>query len=64
MTRRLRVRLGANVHTFAGATIPDDRIVQLTEHEAAAALRDRVTRNSVEVLGWVESETEEERPPD
>jgi hypothetical protein len=64
MSRRLRVRFGENVHTFGGATLPDDRIVELTEHEAAAFLRDRVSRSSAEVLGWVESDAEEERPPD
>jgi hypothetical protein len=64
VTRRLRVRFGDNVHTFGGATIPDDRIVELTEHEVAAVLRERASRNSIEVLGWVESDAEEDRPPD
>jgi hypothetical protein len=63
MTRRLRVRLGENVRTFGDATIPDDRIVELSDEEAAAFLRDRRTRNSVEILGWVEDSLEEARPP-
>ena len=62
MTRRLRVRLGENVRTFGDAHIPDDRIVELSEEEAAAFLRDRGTRNSVEVLGWVDDDPKERSP--
>src|SRR5918994_5932522 len=54
MTRRLRVRLGESVRAFGGGAIPKDRIVELSEEDAAAFLRDRRTRNSVEVLGWVD----------
>ena len=63
MARRLRVRLGENVLAFGGASIPDDRIVELREEDAAAFLRDRGTRKDVEVLGWVDDQPEEERPP-
>ena len=60
--RRLRVKLGQNVHSFGGAAIPDDRIVELSEEEAAAALKDRATRNSIEIIGWVESQPEKDPP--
>jgi hypothetical protein len=63
MNRRLRVRLGENVHTFGDAAIPEDRIVELTKEDAAAALRDRHTRNDVEILGWVDDDSEEDYPP-
>ena len=62
MTRRLRLRLGENVHSFGDAIIPDDRVVELTEEDAAAFLRDRSTRSSVEVLGWVDECSDEEHP--
>jgi hypothetical protein len=61
VTRRLRLRLGENVRTFGDASIPDDRIIELSEEDAAAFLRDRRTRSSVEVLGWVD-DPDEERP--
>jgi len=56
------VRLGENVHSFGDAPIPDDRIVELSEEDAAAVLHDRHSRNSVEVLGWVDDDPEQERP--
>jgi len=59
----LRVGLGENVLALGGASIPDDRIVELREEDAAAFLRDRGTRKDVEVLGWVDDQPEEERPP-
>jgi hypothetical protein len=46
--------LGDNWHAFGGLTIPDDRVVEVTEQEAAAFLRDRSSARSVEVLGWVD----------
>jgi hypothetical protein len=63
MTRRLRLRLGENVRTLGDASIPEDRIVELSEEDAAAFLRDRSARSSVEVLGWVDDHPHEERPP-
>jgi hypothetical protein len=62
MTRRLRVRLGESVRAFGGGAIPEDRIVELSEEDAAEFLRDRRTRNSVEVLGWVDDQPEDELP--
>jgi hypothetical protein len=59
--RRLRVKLGENVHSFGGSAIPDDRIVELSEDEAAA-LKDRATRNSIEIVGRVESQPEKDPP--
>jgi hypothetical protein len=45
-------------------TIPDDRIVELSEEAAAAFLRDRRSARTVEVLGWVDdSELDEDLAP-
>jgi hypothetical protein len=63
MTRRLRLRLAENVHSFGDVSIPDDRIVEISEEDAAAFLRDRSTRSSVEVLGWVDDHPDEEHSP-
>ena len=35
-------------------TLPDDRVIELSEEEAAAFLRDRSSARTVEVLGWVD----------
>jgi hypothetical protein len=43
--------LGDGWHTYGGATIPDDRIVEVSEEEAAAFLKDRRSARGVEVLG-------------
>jgi hypothetical protein len=51
--------LGDGWHTYGGATIPDDRIVDVTEEEAAAFLKDRSTARTVEVLGWVDEQGED-----
>jgi hypothetical protein len=57
------VRLGENAFVLVGDyTIPDDRIIELDEAEAAALLRNRNHRDVVEVLGWVEEGRQEERP--
>jgi hypothetical protein len=63
VTRRLRVRLlGNGWQTFGGAAIPDDRIIELSEEEAAAFLKDRRSARRVEVLGWVERESTDVEP--
>ena len=54
MTRRLRVRLGDGWRSFGGATIPSDRVIEVSEEEAAVFLRDRSSARKVEVLGWVD----------
>ena len=63
MRRRLRVRLlGDGWHTYGGATIPDDRVVEVSEEEAAAFLKNRSVARTVEVIGWVDEQSEEGEP--
>jgi hypothetical protein len=62
VTRRVRVKLGPNVHAYGGGSIPDDRIVILPEAEAAAALRDRHMRGQIEFIEYVEDHTHTEAP--
>ncbi len=62
VTRRVRVKLGPNVHAYGGWSIPDDRIVILPEAEAAAALRDRHIRGQIEFIEYVEDDTHTEAP--
>jgi len=65
MARRLRVKLGENVRSFGVARIPEDRIVELSEEDAARFLRDRRSRDSVKVLGWVNDDPDRNpRVPD
>jgi hypothetical protein len=54
--------LGDSWRTFGGATIPDDGVVELSEEEAAAFLRDRRSARTVEVVGWVGDEAQETEP--
>jgi hypothetical protein len=54
------VKLGENVRSFGVARIPEDRIVELSEEDAARFLRDRRSRDSVKVLGWVNDDPDEE----
>jgi len=49
--RKVRLRLlGDQWHAFGGAKIPDNREIVVTEAEAAAFLKDRRMRRSVEVI--------------
>ena len=65
MTRRLRVRwLGDNWHAFGGLAIPDDRVVEVSEEDAAWFLRQRGSARSVEILGWVNDQANEQADPD
>jgi hypothetical protein len=58
MPRRLRVRLlarpGSAWHTYGGGAIPEDRVIELSEADAARFPRDRGAARSVEIIGWVE----------
>lgn len=62
MARRLRVRLldrpGASWHAYGdSAELPDDRVIDLSGADAARFLRERGAAGSVEILGWVETDT-------
>ena len=54
MTRRARLRLlGEGWISYGGATIPDDRIIEVSEEEAAHFLRHRGSTRRVEFLEWI-----------
>jgi hypothetical protein len=53
------VKLGPSVFGYGGLQIPEDRIVVMTEAEAAAALRDRGGRDSITFIEYVEEEGSE-----
>jgi hypothetical protein len=52
--------VGENWLEYGGAVIPDDRVVEVSEAEAAALLRDHGSARSVEVLGWVDDHAQSE----
>ena len=58
--------LGDGWRGYGGYEIPDDRVIVITEAEAAAFLRDRGTARTVEILGWVDAPdvSESHRQPD
>jgi hypothetical protein len=56
VTRKVRIRLGEGAHAFGGATIPDDRIIVITEVEAAKLLRNRDLRHHIEVVDVFEDD--------
>lgn len=65
MTRRIRLKLlGQGWSAFGGGTIPEDRIVEIPEADAAAFLRDRSAARKVEILGWVEENSEDAHAQD
>jgi hypothetical protein len=54
MARRARFRLlGDHWIAYGGGTIPEDRIIEVSEEEAADFLRHRGSARSVEFLEWV-----------
>lgn len=64
MGRWVRLKLlGDGWHTYGGATIPDDRIVEISEKDAANFLRHRGSARSVEFLGWVDDHAETDDEP-
>jgi len=55
MARRARLRLlGNGWIAYNGATLPDDRVIEVTEEEAANFLRERGSARSVEFVCWVD----------
>jgi hypothetical protein len=63
MARRVRLRLlGDGWFAYGGAEIPEDRVVEVPEAEAAELLRDRSSARRVEVLGWVDNDGEKDPP--
>lgn len=61
MERRVRLKLlGEGWHAYGGATIPEDRIIEVSESEAAEFLRHRGSARRVEILGWVDDEERSE----
>jgi hypothetical protein len=54
VTRRARLRLlGEGWISYGGATLPDDRIIEVSEEEAAAFLRHRGSARRVEFVEWI-----------
>jgi hypothetical protein len=54
MARRARFRLlGDDWIAYGGDAIPEDRIIEVSEKEAAEVLRQRGSARSVEFLEWV-----------
>jgi hypothetical protein len=47
--------LGDGWRGLGGYVIPHDKVIVITEAEAAAFLRDRGSARSVEVLGWMDA---------
>lgn len=63
MAGRARLRLlGNGWIAYGGYTLPDDRIIEVTEEEAANFLRQRGSARSVEFLCWVEDSDDAEKP--
>ena len=61
MTRRVRLRLlGDGWHAYGGAELPEDREIVVTEAEAAAVLRERSMRHSVEVVEVFEDDADDD----
>jgi hypothetical protein len=65
MARRLRVRLldraGSSWHAYGDSTeLPKDRVIDLSEADAAQFLRNRGASRSVEILGWVDDDSDDE----
>jgi len=55
MSRKLRVRLlGDDWIPYGGHDIPEDRIIELPEADAARYIREAGTRK-VEILGWADA---------
>ncbi|HEY9456638.1 MAG TPA: hypothetical protein VIQ56_01930 [Gaiella sp.] len=60
MGRRVRLKLlGDGWHAFGGTEIPADRVIEVSEAEAANFLRHRGSSRSVEVLGWIDEQEDE-----
>jgi hypothetical protein len=65
VARRARFKLlGDNWIVYGGGTMPEDRIIELSEEEAAAFLRHRGSHRRVEFLGWISVPDEAEEQPD
>ncbi len=63
MARRVRLRLlGDGWHAFGAETVPEDRVVEVSEVEVAAFLRGRSGARHVEILGWVKDKDEDAAP--
>jgi hypothetical protein len=62
MARRVRLKLlGEGWHAFGDVEIPEipkDRVIEVSEAEAAAFLRHRGSARGVEFLGWVDEQAE------
>jgi hypothetical protein len=58
MARKFRLRLlGDGWHAFGSAEIPENREIVVTEAEAAAFLKHRGSRHSVEVIEIFDDDT-------
>jgi hypothetical protein len=56
MSRKLRVRLlGDDWIAYGEHSIPEDRVIELSEEDAARYLRAAGTRK-VEILGWIDTD--------
>ena len=69
MARRARFRLlGHQWIAYGGGTIPEDRIIEVSEEEAADFLRQGGGARNVEFLEWVSEpatpQEDEKREPD
>jgi hypothetical protein len=62
VARKVRLRLtGDGWHAYGGAAIPENREIVVTEAEAAAFLKDRRSRRSVEVVEVFDDDVAEPR---
>jgi hypothetical protein len=65
LARRARFKLlGDGWAAYGGHAIPGDRIIEISEEEAASFLHRRGSGRALEFLGWVEErpEIEDEQP--
>jgi hypothetical protein len=53
--------LGEGWISYGGARIPDNREIVVTEAEASEFLRHRGSARRVEILGWIEDSSQDDR---
>jgi hypothetical protein len=64
VAHRARLRLlGDGWTSYGRTTIPDDKVVEVSEEEAATYLRYRGRARSVEFVEWVEDPADAEEQP-
>ena len=65
VARRARFKLlGDGWTAYDGYAIPDDRIIEVSQEEAASFLHRSGSARSVEFLGWVEDPAVKDEQPD